>query len=329
MRPSSRDLRQRVAAAVTRREGALRQIARRFVVSLSFLTPLLRRRRQTGSLDPEPQGGGHPPALKEADREHLRQLVKKQPDATREELRPRWGVPCSRRAIWRALVKLNRPRKKKVRRTREQGDPKVQEKRRAFQAKGAALDPEGLVFGDESGVTRAMTRAYGRAPRGERVVGEVPGKGTTVTVVSAVRLSGVGATLAFEGARDTAAFRTSVEAMLAPPLRPGDGVIWDNRKPHQDAQVGQAVEQGGASVEPRPPWRPDRTPIEKRYSKVKEFLRSVAARRTEAVTGARGEALRAVRPRNLLGWFRSWGLSLPTRGAPPKEPTTSLSWSPG
>jgi transposase len=329
MRPYSRDLRQRVAAAVTRREGALRQIARRFVVSLSFLTPLLRRRRQTGSLDPEPQGGGHPPALKEADREHLRQLVKKQPDATRKELRQRLGVPCSRRAIWRALVKLNRPRKKKVRRTREQGDPKVQEKRRAFQAKGAALDPEGLVFGDESGVTRAMMRASGRAPRGERVVGEVPGKGTTVTVVSAVRLSGVGATLAFEGARDTAAFRTSVEAMLAPPLRPGDGVIWDNHKPHHAEPVRQAVERAGATVEPRPAWRPDRTPIEKRWSKAKGFLRSAAARTTEAVDDTLGGAVRRVRVQDIAGWFRSCGLRIPAHGAQPMKPARSMGWSPG
>ena len=87
MRSYSMDLRQRVAAAVKRRKGSLRQIACRFVVSLSFVTRLLRRRRQTGSLDPKPHGGGHPPALKEADLEHLRQLVKKQPDATLEELR--------------------------------------------------------------------------------------------------------------------------------------------------------------------------------------------------------------------------------------------------
>jgi transposase len=238
-------------------------------------------------------------------------------------------VPCSLTSIGRALRQLDRPRKKKVWRAREQGAPKVQAKRRAFQEKVADINPQRLVFVAESGATTAMTRRSGRAPRGERVVGAVPGKGKSVTLISAVRLSGVGASLAFEGATDTPAFQTDGEEMVAPQLRPRDGVIWGNRKLHQDAQVGQAVEQGGASVEPRPPWRPDRTPIEKRYSKVKEFLRSVAARRTEAVTGARGEALRAVRPRNLLGWFRSWGLSLPTRGAPPKEPTTSLSWSPG
>jgi transposase len=103
MRPSSRDLCERVAATIDEREGSQRQIARRFRVRLSFLARLLRPRRQTGSLDPKPPRGGHPPALKQADRERLRQAVQQQPDATLEELRPRLGLSCSLTALWRAL----------------------------------------------------------------------------------------------------------------------------------------------------------------------------------------------------------------------------------
>jgi transposase len=146
-------------------------------------------------------------------------------------------------------------------------------------------------------------------PRGERVIGEVPGPWKTVTVISAVRLSGVGASLAFERATDTPAFQTYVEEMLVPQLQPGDVVIWDNLKPHQDEQVHQAVERTGACVEPLPPWSPDLTPIEKMWSKVKEFLRSVAVRTAEAVYGAM-EALRAVRLQDIWGWFGSCGLGV-------------------
>ena len=42
MRPYSMDLRQRVAQAVDQREGSLRQLARHFCVSVSFITRLLR-----------------------------------------------------------------------------------------------------------------------------------------------------------------------------------------------------------------------------------------------------------------------------------------------
>src|SRR5512135_1860802 len=63
MKPYSMDLRQRIAAAVDHGDGSFRQIARRFRVSLSFIARLLRRRRQAGTLEPKPHGGGLPPAL--------------------------------------------------------------------------------------------------------------------------------------------------------------------------------------------------------------------------------------------------------------------------
>ncbi len=310
MTPYSKDLRERVVAAIDEQEGSQRQIARRFRVSLAFVARLLRRRRQTGGVDPRPHGGGHPPALREGDFQRLRELVRQQPDATLAELRQRLGVSCSLTAIWRALKALDLPRKKKIPRACEQGKPAVQEKRRAFVAALASLDPQRLVFVDESGATTAMTRRYGRAPRGQRVYGEVPGKWTSVTLISALRLSGVGASLAFQGATDTPAFRTYVEELLVPQLHPGDVVIWDNLKPHHDAQVRQAVARAGAAVEPLPPWSPDLTPIEKMWSKVKGFLRSVGAGTTEAVYDAPGDALRAVRPQDIVGWFRSCGVSV-------------------
>src|SRR5260370_21023988 len=82
MRPCSMDLRDRVAAAVDQKEGSLRQIARRFRVSLSFIARLLGRRRRTGSLDPAPHGGGHPPALHQDRLKRLRRRVPEQPEDT-------------------------------------------------------------------------------------------------------------------------------------------------------------------------------------------------------------------------------------------------------
>ena len=307
MRPYSMDLRQRVAAAVDHGEGSLRQIAHRFRVSLSFVARLLRRRRQTGSLDPKPHGGGHPPALDHEGRERLRDLVRQQPDATLDELRQRLGVPCSRMALWRALGQQKLTRKKKTLHAQERDTPENQQKRQAFRATVSMLDPHRLVFVDETGTNTAMTRTYGRAPQGERAVGTVPGQWKSVTLISALRLSGVVAPLAFEGATDTPAFQTYVEQALAPQLRPGDVVIWDNLKPHQDASVKQVIEQAGAELVPLPPYSSDLTPIEELWSKAKTFLRSVAARTTETLYDAMGAALRSVRPEDILGWFRFCG----------------------
>src|SRR5512135_447434 len=113
MRPYALDLRARVAAAVDGHEGSQPVIARRFRVSPSFITRLLRRRRQTGSLAPKPHGGGHPPALDPHGRARLRQAVREQPDATLAELVRHVGVSCSITAIFRSLRKLEITRKKK------------------------------------------------------------------------------------------------------------------------------------------------------------------------------------------------------------------------
>jgi transposase len=301
----SEDLRKRVFDTVQRREGSLRQIARRFLVSLSFVTRLLRHHRDTGSLHPKPHGGGRPPALGPADLERLRGLLRQQPDATLEELRQRLGVSCSLMAIARALRKRKISRKKKVLHATDRDAPKNRRKRRAFREEAGGHDPRRLVYVDETGVNTAMTRTYGRAPVGQRVEGAVPGHWDTVTLICGLRLSGVTAPLVVPGATDTAVFESYGERALAPQLRPGDVVIWDNLKPHEAKAVVSAVERVGAEVVPLPPSSPDLTPIEEMFSKVKGALRSAAARTTEAVTEAIGSALQDVTPEDIWGWFQS------------------------
>src|SRR5262245_27616790 len=202
----SPDLRQRVLDAIARQEGSLRQIARRCVVSLSFVIRLLQLHRRTGSIDPKPAGGGHPAALGPDDLERLRELVRQQPDATLQELRQRLGVACSLTTIWRALEKLRLPRKKKVFGATERDRPDVQEKRRDFCAELAGVDPQRLVFIDETSANTSMSRTYGRAPVGERVSARAPGHWDTIPRTCGLRLSGVTAALAFEGATNTGTF---------------------------------------------------------------------------------------------------------------------------
>ena len=57
MGPYSMDLRERVAAAIDEGEGSERQIAKRFRVSVSFVTRLLQRRRDAGTLAPPTAAG--------------------------------------------------------------------------------------------------------------------------------------------------------------------------------------------------------------------------------------------------------------------------------
>jgi transposase len=164
------------------------------------------------------------------------------------------------------------------------------------------------VFLDETGLSTAMTRPYGRAPRGRRLVEAVPeAHWEMTTLIAAIRRDGVAAALEFPGATDTLAFRTYVEEVLVPALRPGDIVVMDNLACHKSAGVARLIGAAGACVRYLPPYSPDLNPIEQLFSKLKASLRAAAARTIGAVVGAMGEALRAVRPGDIRGWFAHSG----------------------
>ncbi|MGE5754142.1 MAG: IS630 family transposase [Planctomycetaceae bacterium] len=180
--------------------------------------------------------------------------------------------------------------------------------RAAWREEFAAIDSSRLVFLDESGATTAMTRRYGRAPRGQRVDAAVPhGHWKVVTLTAAVRLGGVGACLAFDGATDTACFETYVDACLVPTLKPGDILLRDNLPCHKTAEVQRLLRSAGAEVRYLPAYSPDLNPIEKLFSKLKALLRSAAARTVDALIEAIGDALRAVTPGDIVGWFEHCG----------------------
>jgi transposase len=153
-----------------------------------------------------------------------------------------------------------------------------------------------------------MTRLYGRALRGERVVGSVPqGDWQTTTLIGAIRQSGVAAAMTIEGALDTVAFQTYIKEVLVPTLREGDIVVLDNLKPHKNQAVVRAIRKAGAGVWYLPPYSPDYNPIEKIWAKVKSYLRKAEARTTEAVWRAIEQALALVTPVDCQNCFQHCG----------------------
>lgn len=102
----SLDLRTRVLAAVDAKDGTRKAIAARFAVCTAWIRRLVQRRRATGAIAPLPHRGGPAPALGPDQRERLRMLVARQPDATLAELRDRLGAPVGLMTIARALRAL-------------------------------------------------------------------------------------------------------------------------------------------------------------------------------------------------------------------------------
>ena len=132
------------------------------------------------------------------------------------------------------------------------------------------LDPDRLVFIDETWASTNMARRYGRAPRGERLRAGVPhGHWKTTTFVAGLRRTGMVAPWVLDGPMNGDAFTTYVTRVLVPELAPGDVVIMDNLSSHKAPAVRAAIEAAGAELMFLPPYSPDFNPIEMAFSKLK------------------------------------------------------------
>lgn len=173
------------------------------------------------------------------------------------------------------------------------------------------LDLNRLVFIDEAGAKTNMTRLYGRAEKGARVVDLAPhGHWCTTTMISSIRLDGSTACMAVDGSTTGDVFCAYAEHVLVPSLRPGDIVILDNLASHKNQTALEWIRKAGAEVRFLPPYSPDLNPIEKMWSKIKQILRSIKARTQEALLAAIAFALECVCSQDAIGWFASCGYTL-------------------
>lgn len=115
--------------------------------------------------------------------------------------------------------------------------------------------------------------------------------------------------MAIDGATDTEVFRAYVQHVLCPTLQAGDIVIMDNLPPHKSTTTIELIEAVGAEVMFLPPYSPDLNPIEKMWSKVKEFLRAKEARTKESLIEGIAAALERVTQKDAINWFASCGYS--------------------
>ncbi len=193
----------------------------------------------------------------------------------------------------------------------ERDTPENLIRRQEFLAAVAKVDPDHLVFLDETGLTTSMTRLYGRAPAGARIHEAAPeSHWSVVTLIAGIRLTGMVAPMTVAAATDGEIFRAYVEHFLAAALRPGDVVVMDNLSSHKVAGVRERIEAAGAKLLYLPPYSPDLNPIEKGWSKIKQLLRAAKARSEQLLDQATAQALKFITPEDAAGWFRLCASSL-------------------
>ena len=170
------------------------------------------------------------------------------------------------------------------------------------------LDPERLLFIDETWASTNMARKHGRAPRGQRLHMSVPhGHWKTTTFVGALRLTGMTAPMVLDGPINGRAFQAYVDQVLVPELKPGDIVVMDNLGSHKGAAVRAAIEARGAKLLYLPPYSPDFNPIENAFAKLKALLRKAAERTVEGLWTKIGEFLLAFTPTECTNYFAAAG----------------------
>jgi transposase len=277
-KPYSEDLRRRVVETI---EGGatIPEASEQCGVSISSVVRFLKLHRDTGSVGAA-KFGGYKEFTLAAHEELVRSLLEEQPDITLAELKARLAkkkVSVGKSSIARFLNHLKLPFKKSLR-AAEQDRPDVAAARRALRRRQALLHPKRLVFIDETAVSTTITRLYGRAPQGERLVQKVlHGNWKTLTFIAALRHNRVTAPFVCEGAMNGETFKAYVEQFLAPTLKRGDIVFLDNVSVHKVDGVEEAIEARGAIPFYLPAYSPDLNPIEQLFSKLKAMLRKIAA----------------------------------------------------
>lgn len=170
------------------------------------------------------------------------------------------------------------------------------------------LDPERLVFIDETWASTNMARLRGRAPKGERLRAGIPhGHWRTTTFVAGLRLTGMVAPMVLDGPINGHAFQAYVDQILVPELRPGDIVIMDNLGSHKGRGVRAAIEAVGAMLLYLPPYSPDFNPIENAFSKLKALLRKAAERTVDALWDTIGTLIQVFTATECANFFAAAG----------------------
>lgn len=170
------------------------------------------------------------------------------------------------------------------------------------------LDPDKLVFIDETWATTDMARRHGRCRRGVRLrVGVPHGHRKTTTFVGTLTLRGFIAPWVLHGTVNGTAFETYVAWVLVPELKPGDVVVMDNLSSHKGPRVREMIEAAGAELRYLPPYSPDFNPIEDAFSKLKALLRKAAARTVVGLRDAIGRVIDLFPPTECANYFKAAG----------------------
>jgi transposase len=180
-------------------------------------------------------------------------------------------------------------------------------KRKVFLERQPNLKSSSLWFIDECSVSTAINHRYARSKKGERVVLYAPTYGAKRTLVGAMACDGRSALSVIEKGLRVASFIEFVREKLVPLLRPGDVVILDNLRVHQNQEALQLIREAGAVALFQPPYSPELNAIEMCWSWVKADLRRTACRAIDRLIDAVLMRWKTLTPELCEAWTHACG----------------------
>ena len=200
----------------------------------------------------------------------LREFFAKNPDALLKEAAAHFN--CDPSSVFYACERYRITYKKKQKLYKERNE----EKREAFRKIIESLDESDIVYVDEVGIDEHYNRSHGRAPAGERVVGEIPGRAFERTnIVAGLNLKKSVAPFEFKGKTDSGVFEGWFENHLLPAVNAGSVIVLDNASFHRKSVLPELASEKGCTVLYLPAYSPDLNPIETSlWANLKNFLRT-------------------------------------------------------
>lgn len=141
----------------------------------------------------------------------------------------------------------------------------------------ADIPKEKIAYVDESGIDSYLYREYGYAPKGEAVLGKIPGRKFQRSNIIAAKLGKILiAPLQYNGATDSTLFEFWFEQCLLPCLPKDAIIVMDNASFHRKKQLFKLAEENNRTLIFLPPYSPELNPIEKSWAHLKSIIRKVA-----------------------------------------------------
>lgn len=287
MRPSSKDIREKIVSTYEEGGTSIRKVAERFRVCKNAVHNLLKQKRETGDISPQKARGGKPSQL--AGREQgIISMVEEHSDYTLSEYCELWeergGVRVSESTMCRFLGKLKLTRKKKTKRNRKIKEAEVQQGRLDYWQTVKMFDPKNLVFIDEMGILLGIMRTMARSLQGTRAYDfDAVYRGKRLNFVGAMSLEKVISVRLLEKSLNGELFKEFVKEDLLPNLWSGVGVVMDNLTDHKVEGVKEMIEGVGGQVIYLSSYSCEFNPIEHLWWELKSFVRRFAPKNEEAV----------------------------------------------